>query len=252
MRRPFVILTILTGICSTQLQGLETYERIWEKEREVFLLGKKNEETVVPLLVAIIQDPDEEIRIKLEAISSLSEIGGDSVHTALVEILQDREDANPVVRSIAAAALGKLQEARSISPLIEVLEDEKEPLVQWKIIEALGRIGTEQSLAVVQEYLSPVKPLRLRKTAIQTLSQTDSQDALLTLSELLDQTDQFEIKLQLIQSLGEMKTDQAEHSLTAYSIARQSSEIPLDKENAMIDRALQKSLKNIKSQKKTL
>ena len=71
--------------------------------------------------------------------NALAKIGKPAVET-LITALQDRD---PVIRMIAAEALGKIGDKRAVEPLINLLEDEEVKIVA---AEALGKIGDKRAI----------------------------------------------------------------------------------------------------------
>jgi ATP-dependent DNA helicase RecQ len=78
----------------------------------------------------------------------LGEAGSPS---ALPELIAALEDPNGNVRRLAASALGKIGDARAVTPLLTLLAQEQKPQVRQYAVKALGKIGDPRARPVLQE-----------------------------------------------------------------------------------------------------
>jgi HEAT repeat protein len=148
----------------------------WEDDYTVLIAVRENsaealgiigdKKALIPLMNALLEDSDEEVRWK--AAAALGKIRDPSSVDALVEALNDKSwtvrrnvtialgdvgdergfepllssmtDKDWHVRKYASIALGKIGDERAIKPLVKALNDEDSD-VRWKSIIALGKIG---------------------------------------------------------------------------------------------------------------
>lgn len=128
-------------------------------------MGKEDSPATVNALATRLKDPEESLAVKLEIVTSLALIGSQSSFSILVNILKETEMQQPVTRALAAAALGAWREQKGLDPLLETLEDEKEPIVQWKILNALRKIGTDRGTILIEQFTQPFHPTYIREEA---------------------------------------------------------------------------------------
>ena len=103
----------------------------------------KASEDDVPIIVKGLKDSDENVRIGVAL--ALKELGGDA-EEATPELVEALGDRNPLVRTYAAIALGKIG-AKAVPGLIKSLDSERD----WErgaAIHALGLIGEDASPAL--------------------------------------------------------------------------------------------------------
>jgi HEAT repeat protein len=104
-------------------------------------------EAVVPRLVRLLDDADEEVRNFTTVM--LGTIGSRKAVPHLIEALRDR-DAN--VRHGAAEALGRIGDRRALQPLLPLLEEDF--WQQYPAVVALGELGDERAVPHLLKHLS--------------------------------------------------------------------------------------------------
>jgi hypothetical protein len=105
------------------------------------------QEKTMPELVSQMSSKDFDIRF--EAVEVLATLGQPAIASMIIAL----KDSNAVIRARAAIALGKLGDARAISPLISALKDntDENTWVRLRAAWALGQIkGTEQIVPLTQ------------------------------------------------------------------------------------------------------
>ena len=95
------------------------------------LVEKKKGDALAPLGL----DKKQEVRLK--AIQGMGQVGGESCYNMLVTCLRD---ADPMVRSAAAAALSQMGNPRARGHIEHQLKAETDPQVRDNMKAALGRI----------------------------------------------------------------------------------------------------------------
>lgn len=72
---------------------------------------------------------------------------GEDARPAVPHLVARLEDPDPMVRSVAAAALGRIGAAEAVAPLTRALTDPLVPVRFW-VAEALGQIGVPDAAAL--------------------------------------------------------------------------------------------------------
>jgi HEAT repeat protein len=127
-------------------QGLSTRrpEDVLVRRYLVLVLGKLQERTAVPALLAAVKDPDSETR--LYAVWALGRIGDRSALPAIVEgSFSDDSGA----RKMAAYVLGRLGDARAI-PRLQVLLEDPVADVRWNAAIALATLGDRSGVLTLR------------------------------------------------------------------------------------------------------
>jgi ATP-dependent DNA helicase RecQ len=83
-----------------------------------------------------------------QRVFKLGEIGSPS---AVPELVAALKDSNGNVRLLAASALGKIGDARGVTPLLALLAQEQKPQVRQYAVKALGKIGDPRARLILQE-----------------------------------------------------------------------------------------------------
>jgi HEAT repeat protein len=171
------------------------------RENSAEALGSIGDERAInPLILAMREDPNEEVRWK--AASALGKIGDSKAVKPLIEAIYDYdwnvrtqaanalgiigdlhavpnlmealEDSEWHVRKYAAMALGKMKDKRAIPILVEALEDEDAD-VRWKSMLALEKFGDSAVNPLIDALKS--KNWRLRARAVEVLGRIGSEEA---------------------------------------------------------------------------
>ncbi len=103
-------------------------------------------------LQSVLCDEEERMFLRMRALFTLRNIGGNDAIDALVCCFSN---ASVLLKHEVAYVLGQMQDSYAIDALIERLADDKEdPIVRHEAAEALGAIGDNRSLSVLTEYLN--------------------------------------------------------------------------------------------------
>ena len=92
----------------------------------------------MPLLLEIVSNPDEDLRLRQEAINTLGKIGDPQAIPTLVDALEDPEAG---IRWRAAMALARIGDPSVIPAIEEALAQEKDTFVIEQMEEALQRLS---------------------------------------------------------------------------------------------------------------
>ncbi|MDH4138167.1 MAG: HEAT repeat domain-containing protein, partial [Anaerolineae bacterium] len=82
-----------------------------------------------------------------QRVFQLGEIGSPS---AVPELIAALKHSNGNVRRLAASALGKIGDARGVTPLLALLAQEQKPQVRQYAVKALGKIGDPRARPILQ------------------------------------------------------------------------------------------------------
>ena len=128
--------------------------------------------------------------------------------SAVIPLIADLRDDDPLVRSQAVQALGVIGDKRAVEPLIGVLND-IDPLIQRQAIKALGRIkdkrAVEPLIAVLED--SDRKP-HVRMSAAEALGRIEDDRAVDPLITALHDS-HWNVRAQAAVALGRIKDPRA-------------------------------------------
>lgn len=137
-----------------QVARLHSFDPV-ERRNASQELGKMGEEAVaaVPALIQALNDnarltarsPEGEgspVSVAEAAMLALVNIGAPAVDPLIASLRSE----NPGVRMMATAALGRIEDPRTIEPLIEVLETDQDSLVQATAVDALRKKQDSRTL----------------------------------------------------------------------------------------------------------
>jgi len=137
-----------------QVERLNSFDPV-ERRNAAQELGRMGEEAVqaVPFLIRALNDsarlavrsPEADgspASVAEAAMLALANIGAPAVDPLIASLGND----NPGVRTMATAALGRIQDPRTIEPLIEVLETDPDSLVQAAAVDALRKKQDSRTL----------------------------------------------------------------------------------------------------------
>ena len=129
------------------IEGMHSFDPV-ERRNAAQELGRMGEQAIpaVPILIRALSDrarlasrgPEGEATsasVAEAAMLALANIGGPAVDPLIGSLKND----DPGVRMMAAAALGRIRDPRAVEPLIEVLENDEDSLVQAAAVDALRK-----------------------------------------------------------------------------------------------------------------
>lgn len=213
----------------TREEKLHTIERL-----------KTGENPQLDQLLEFLSDPDWSIRSL--AVDALAEVGGEREAAFVLHLLDDPESA---VRSDAAGALGRLGYKLAAQRLVNVLRNDREPLVRVCAAEALGdigvtsadvkdalitamntdhsilvrayaseslgRLGLAETMPVIRDQLTRERSTRARASMLEALSRLGDSDAFTSLLRIFKRLKNAYIRSAVVNMLiGLATTDNAE------------------------------------------
>ena len=139
----------------------------------------KNSSCVLPLLY-VLNDKNENYKLRLACAEALGRIGSSYAVTPLIDVVTDDEEKSMYLRESAAKALGMLGDIRAVEPLANILENrnglfDRFTFLKERIVETLGRLGQygdEKSIRALKNALQD-ETARVRASAIEALSEID-------------------------------------------------------------------------------
>lgn len=141
---------------------------------------------------------------------------------------------NPFVRELAAEAFGSLKDVRAVTPLINVLNKEKDEKVLKAAVTALGKIGDSRALRPLVRMLRSEFPPTVRKAAADAFGDIGDQRVIKVLEVALDKERDHKVKAALeyaIKSIEEQKELGAGHK----GAVRRMQRIPASKRKTKKD-----------------
>ncbi len=156
----------------------------------------KNSSCVLPLLY-VLNNKNENYKLRLACAEALGRIGSSYAVTPLIEVVTDDEEKSMYLRESAAKALGMLGDIRAIEPLANILENRnglfgRFTFLKERIIETLGRLGQygdEKSIRALKNALEDESPT-VRSGAIEALSEIEDEKIIPLIEKMLEDKDE--------------------------------------------------------------
>jgi len=173
-------------------------------------LGRsKNSSCVLPLLY-VLNNKNENYKLRLACAEALGRIGSSYAVTPLIDVVTDDEEKSMYLRESAAKALGMLGDMRAIEPLANILENrnglfDRFTFLKERIVETLGRLGQygdEKSIRALKNALQD-ETARVRASAIEALSEIED-DRVVPLIESMLADEEEEVARTAVFSLYEI------------------------------------------------
>ena len=238
------------------------------RRRAAEFLGEVGEEsdqaTVEGLLRTATTDDDPEVRGA--AVDALDALGEGALQQLLEELTGGGSDAEaewvtarkfaraleadrPELRMAAANALGRLDDASGLQPLVGALDDE-DPRVRLRAAQACGTFADARAVPGLRERLEDEEP-RVRRAAANALGAIGTDEALSPLLELLDDGDES-IRRIAAGALGKASTPEPVEPLAralgdesavvrnaaVYSVIELLSNVPTEQSHAVRDQVV--------------
>jgi HEAT repeat protein len=195
---------------AAQLQSQEVKERVLA----MLALQKESVPAIAafPLIKQALNDRNVQIR-GMAAFSLGIKPTPDNL-PLLVQILVADEDHN--MRSIAAGALGYLEDHRALEPLRYAFYEDNHWLVQFSAAIALGNLKDPQAQAVLLEALDRTNPL-IQQAAIMALGEIGAVEAIDRLLPFVQDQD-WMMRKHLAEALGNLPDQRSQFALKTLAI----------------------------------
>jgi len=194
----------------TLIQGLQDGNAD-ERQRAAEALARLSDPQAVPALVEALGD--EHPSVRRAASQALGFIGAPEAVPALIEALGN-ERVSGVPTSIISA-LGRIGDARSVKPLIQLLQEKGKggnDLQGWRIVEALSQIDDERVLPALIQTIDTKDGL-VRYRMIKSLGELGDPKAIPVLSQILVGDEEDEMREVAVRSLRKIRHPQAVDAL---------------------------------------
>ena len=160
-------------------------------------LGCSGNSSCVLSLLYILNNKDENYKVRLACAEALGRIGSSYAVTPLIELVTDDEEKSMYLRESAAKALGMLGDMRAIEPLVNILENRnglfgRFTFLKERIIETLGQLGQygdEKSIRALKNALEDESSV-VRCEAIEALSQIENEKVVPIIENMLSDTNE--------------------------------------------------------------
>jgi len=150
----------------------------------------KDENAIVPLMY-IMNDREENYRLRLGAAEALGKLGNGQAVMPLIKILSDDEEKSVYLKESATKALGMLGDERAVEPLISVLDIQQDIIDKFtflreKAVEALGKLNFKKDKRVkaLKKVLYDKSP-HVRASAIEALCETEDEGVVELIAPML-------------------------------------------------------------------
>ncbi len=160
-------------------------------------LGRSGNTNYVLPILYVLNNKDENYKIRLACAEALGRIGSSYAVTPLINVVADNEEKSMYLRESAAKALGMLGDIRAIEPLANILENrnglfDKFTFLKERIVETLGRLGQygdEKSFRALKNALDDESAC-VRLGAIEALSEMDDEKVISLIEKMIDDEDE--------------------------------------------------------------
>jgi len=143
------------------------------------ILGNIKDDSAILPLMYVMNDREEDYKLRLAAAESLGKIGNNQAVMPLIKIVSDDEEKSVYLKESATKALGMLGDERAVEPLISLLDLQKDILDKFtylreRIVQALGKLNfkKDRRIQVLRNVLND-KSAHVRASAIEALSEID-------------------------------------------------------------------------------
>jgi len=160
-------------------------------------LGSSKNSSCVMSILYVLNNKNENYKIRLACAEALGRIGSSYAVTPLIDVVVDNEEKSIYLRESAAKALGMLGDMRAIEPLSNMLENknglfDKFTFLKERIIEALGKLGQYGDAKSIRALKSALEDEStcIRIGAIEALSEIENDEVIPIIESMLFDEDE--------------------------------------------------------------
>jgi HEAT repeat protein len=133
-------------------------------------------------------DP-EDISVRVEALSALSQMDGETVVPILRRVLARRDECSAQLRRRALSILGRRGDTAAVSTFLAVAKSDPDQSVRSEAIGYLARQPGERVVDALEDLLRTSNDERVQRSAVRALSSHESPRARRSLRALIERTD---------------------------------------------------------------
>ena len=131
----------------------------------------------------------EDIAVRVEALSALSQMDGETVVPILRRVLARRDQCSAQLRRRALAILGRRGDTAAVATFLSVAKTDPEPGVRAEAIGYLARQPGERVVDALEDVLRTSTDERVQRSAIRSLAHHESPRARRSLRALIERSD---------------------------------------------------------------
>jgi HEAT repeat protein len=131
----------------------------------------------------------EDIAVRVEALSALSQMDGETVVPILRRVLARRDECSAQLRRRAIAILGRRGDTAAVSTFLQVAKNDPEASVRGEAIGYLARQPGDRVVDALEELLRTSNDERVQRSAVRALAQHESPRARRSLRALIERAD---------------------------------------------------------------
>jgi len=156
----------------------------------------------------------EDIDVRSEALSALSQMDAATALPALKRVLERKDDCSAQLRRNAVFMLGRRSDTESATLLIATAKSDPNREVRMAAINYLGKLPGDAGLAALEDLLKSDPDVQIQRAAVRALNSSDNPRARTSMRALIERKDaQMELRLEAIRSFS---SDRATNDDAAY------------------------------------
>jgi HEAT repeat protein len=131
----------------------------------------------------------EDIAVRVEALSALSQMDGETVVPILRRVLARRDECSAQLRRRALSILGRRGDTAAVATFVLVAKNDPDPSVRGEAINYLARQPGERVVDALEDLLRTSNDERVQRSAVRALSSHESPRARRSLRALIERSD---------------------------------------------------------------
>jgi HEAT repeat protein len=131
----------------------------------------------------------EDIAVRIEALSALSQMDGETVVPILRRVLARRDECSAQLRRRAISILGRRGDTAAVSTFLQVAKTDPDPSVRGEAIGYLARQPGDRVVDALEDLLRTSNDERVQRSAVRALAHHESPRARRSLRALIERND---------------------------------------------------------------
>jgi HEAT repeat protein/TolA-binding protein len=164
----------------------------------------------------------EDIDVRSEALSALSQMDAATAVPALKRVLERKDDCSAQLRRSAVFILGRRSDTEAANLLIATAKSDPNREVRMSAINYLGKLPGDAGLAALEDLLKSDPDVQIQRAAVRALNSSDNARARTSMRALIERKDaQMDLRLEAIRSFSSDRatTDDAAYLRALYARA---------------------------------